>query len=406
MESLLIDKNKYLMSVIFDNFGSSLMTFAIPVYILGLSDSVLYLSLISSLTILPFLVLGMPFGALVDKLDIKKLLYLSDFIRFFLYLTSFFIVAYIDSIGIKLWTIIIVTILVSCINVISSISETTYLPYLLKHTDDFTSLNSSIYSIQYILGILSPIVGGMIYSKYSIGILLLISSLCYLLSSFSFYYIKVVENKSNLQFSFEIFKDIVADIVKGYVYVSSRKTVFLPLVITAVFNILTANFQNDSLIFLKNIVNLNTSQIGFVASVTTCGALSGAFLINFLSKKFEFHKLFIANILLQSILRIIYPQWTNVYVIVAITFVIDALQSILNIIIITNRQELVAQEYLGRANSLYKTVLIGVNSIGFITGGFITKNLGVRLSLLISGISLVILYCIASLLYRTISKKD
>ena len=85
MEGLLTDKKRYLMSVIFDNFGSSLMTFAIPVYILGLSNSVLYLSLISSLTILSFLVLGMPFGALVDKLNIKKILYLSDFIRFFLY---------------------------------------------------------------------------------------------------------------------------------------------------------------------------------------------------------------------------------------------------------------------------------------------------------------------------------
>lgn len=405
MESLLTDKKKYFMSVIFDNFGSSLMTFAIPVYILGLSNSVLYLSLISSLTLLPFLVLGMPFGALVDKLNIKKILYLSDFIRFFLYFALFFIVVYIDSLGIKLWTLIIVTILVSCINVISSISETTYLPYLFKHTDDFTSLNSSIYSIQYILGILSPIVGGMIYSKYSIGILLLISSLCYLLSSFSFYYIKAVENKSNPKFSSEIFKDIFADIVKGYVYVSCRKTVFLPLVITAIFNILTANFQNDSLIFLKNIINLDTSQIGFVVSVATSGALCGAFLINFLSKKFEFHQLFIANILLQSILRITYAQWSNIYIIVAITFVIDALQSILNIIIITNRQKLVEKEYLGRANSLYKTVLIGVNSLGFIIGGFITEKLGVRVSLLISGISLVVLYCIASLLYRNISKK-
>ena len=92
--------------------------------------------------------------------------------------------------------------------------------------------------------------------------------------------------------------------------------------------------------------------------------------------------------------------------IVAITFVIDALQSILNIIIITNRQELVEKEYLGRANSLYKTVLIGVNLIGFITGGFITEKLGVRVSLLISGISLVVLYYIASLLYRNISKKN
>ena len=92
--------------------------------------------------------------------------------------------------------------------------------------------------------------------------------------------------------------------------------------------------------------------------------------------------------------------------IVVITFVIDALQSILNIIIITNRQKLVEKEYLGRANSLYKTVLIGVNSLGFIIGGFITEKLGVRVSLLISGISLVVLYCIASLLYRNISKKD
>ena len=47
-----------------------------------------------------------------------------------------------------------------------------------------------------------------------------------------------------------------------------------------------------------------------------------------------------------------------------------------------------------------------MNSLGFIIGGFITEKLGVRVSLLISGISLVVLYCVASLLYRNISKKD
>lgn len=404
MDSLLTDQNKYLLSVVFDNFASSLMAFSIPLYVLGLTSSGLYLSLLSALTILPFLVLGLPFGALVDKLALRRLLYISDLLRCCLYLLLFLVIFYTNSVAIRLWILILVTVCVSCINVISSISETTYLSELFKGSADFTALNSKVYSIQYMLGIVAPIFGGLVYSEDSIGILLLMSSLCYLLSSCSFYFIRSVENPLNSQFSSEILKGLLVDVAEGYRYVSSKKTVFLPLVITAVFNILTANFQNDSLIFLKNIVNLDTEQLGFFVSIATGGALSGAFLIKFLKKRYSFSQLFIGNMLLQSILRMLYPQWNSLYWLAIFTFVIDALQSILNIGIITNRQELVEQKYLGRATSLYKTVLIGVNSLGFMIGGFVTENLGVRVALLISGIGLAVLSSTAFLLYRGVEK--
>lgn len=406
MKSLLTDKNKYFISVIFDNFGGSLITFAIPIYLLSLTNSVLYLSVVSSLSVLPFLILGLPFGALVDKLNIKKMLYLADFFRSSLYLISFFIVTFSDNVGIKLWTVIIVSILVSCINVISSISETTYIPYLFGRSEDFTSLNSSVYAIQYILGILSPIISGILYSNNSIGSLLLISCVCYLLSSAIFYGIKTEETRSDVTLSLDIVKGIIADIVQGYKYISSVKAVFFPLIITAIVNILTANFQNDSLVFLKNIIHLDTRQIGLLSAIAAGGALFGAFLINYISKKYEFYKIFSVNILLQSLLRMWYSQSNTIYLIVVLTFVIDALQSILNIIIITNRQKEVSKNYLGRANSLYKTVLIGVNSIGFIIGALITENFGVSRSLLISGISLGFLYFIVILLYRRLEKEN
>lgn len=55
----------YLLSVVSDNLGSSLMTFVLPLIVLDLTGSGIHLSIISSFETLPFLLLGLPFGAIV-----------------------------------------------------------------------------------------------------------------------------------------------------------------------------------------------------------------------------------------------------------------------------------------------------------------------------------------------------
>ena len=54
------------------------MTFVLPLIVLDLTGSGIHLSIISSFETLPFLLLGLPFGAIVDRCDVRKVLIRSD----------------------------------------------------------------------------------------------------------------------------------------------------------------------------------------------------------------------------------------------------------------------------------------------------------------------------------------
>lgn len=82
------------------------------------------------------------------------------------------------------------------------------------------------------------------------------------------------------------------------------------------------------------------------------------------------------------------------------------MESIINISIITNRQQQVEQKYLDRVTSIYKTVLIGVNSLGYLLGGLIAKKIGSRYSVGVSAIALLAVTALSAYLLAPIKKRN
>ena len=73
------------------------------------------------------------------------------------------------------------------------------------------------------------------------------------------------------------------------------------------------------------------------------------------------------------------------------------MQAFLNITIITVRQKDISEEYLGRVNSVFKTLSLGVRPIGYIIGGVFMSKLGVVYTLQLTGL-LCLLISIYSLI--------
>lgn len=387
-------KNRnYLISVLLDNIGSSLITFILPLLILDITSSTINLSIVSAISILPFLILGLPFGAMVDKFNIKKILYLSDFIRFLCYIVLSMVLIVNPNKFFIIIVIYVISIIVSCTNVMNSISELTFISYFVNE-EDLTVMNSQIYGIQYVIGMIIPVIGGFLYSCISVSSIFLCSSIFFLMSSLIIFTLDIETNfkKVEKQRNFsEIIRETVIDIEEGLIYVKKKREVFIPLVIVAVFNILVVNFQNDSLIIFKKILKFTSGEIGIIYSITSIGALLGTIIVSRLTAKYLFNKLLFFNIVIQFFLRLLFVFSSRYIMLAAIVFLIDICQSVLNIIIITNRQQKVSKAYLGRVNSIYKTVLIGINSLGYIYGGALTSTFGAKNGILISTMLIIIL---------------
>ena len=410
MKNILKSRNNrlYLLSVITDNFGSALMAFVLPLMVLDITKNGIHLSIISIIQTLPFLVLGLPAGALTDKFDVKKILIFSDLIRLISYLVFATAIALHLTIDCTIFIIYAVSLFVSVTNTLNTVSEITFVSFLVEKKD-FSELNSLVYGIQYVANFALPIVGGVLYQFVSHSILILICAVFYLISL-------LLEKMINLRSQNTSFtgladlkpalKTVKMDIKEGLNYTLSLHSVLYPLILAALVNIASANFDNDSLIILRTQIGLSSGNIGIVSAIAAISALIGTLVVNWLNKRVGFNLLFTLLIFTGALFRAVFALSKNVLVLVLAIAVIAIIESIINISIITNRQQQVEQKYLGRVTSIYKTVLIGVNSLGYLLGGLIAKKIGSRYGVGISAVALLAVTALSAYLLAPKKKRN
>ena len=406
MKTILRSRNNrlYLLSVITDNLGSALMAFVLPLMVLDITKNGLHLSIISVIQTLPVLVLGLPVGAVIDKLDVKRVLIVSDLVRLISYLVLTTALAMNLPVKFMILIIYIVSLVVSITNAFNTVSEVTFVSFLVEKKD-FAELNSLIYGIQYATNFVLPIVGGVLYKFVSHSLLIAICSFFYLTSLLleKEIQVKTVSNASN-EFSTlkSARKTVTADIKEGLRYTIKLPSVLYPLILTALVNIASANFDNDSLIVLRAQIGLSSESIGTISAIAAVSALIGTLIVNRLNERVGFNLLLPMLVFMAALFRVIFALNKNLLILtVAIAF-ISIIESIINISIITNRQEHVEQKYLGRVTSIYKTVLIGVNSLGYLFGGLVAKKVGSRSGIGVSAFELLIIAVISvSLMIKT-----
>ena len=410
MKNILKSRNNrlYLLSVITDNFGSALMAFVLPLMVLDITKNGIHLSIISIIQTLPFLVLGLPAGALTDKFDVKKILIFSDLIRLISYLVFATAIALHLTTECIIFVIYAVSLVVSVTNTLNTVSEITFVSFLVEKKD-FSELNSLVYGIQYAANFALPIVGGVLYQFVSHSILIFICAVFYLISL-------LLEKMINLRSQNTSFtgladlkpelKTVKMDIKEGLNYTLSLHSVLYPLILAALVNIASANFDNDSLIILRTQIGLSSGNIGIVSAIAAISALIGTLVVNWLNKRVGFNLLFTLLIFTGALFRAVFALSKNVLVLVLAIAVIAIIESIINISIITNRQQQVEQKYLGRVTSIYKTVLIGVNSLGYLLGGLIAKKIGSRYGVGVSAVALLAVTAISACLLAPKKKRN
>ena len=410
MQNILKSNNNklYLLSVITDNLGSSLMSFALPLMVLDITKNGIHLSIISIIETLPILVLGLPAGALTDKLDVKKILIFSDLIRLISYLILSVSFAFQLTVNCMILIIYAVSLVVSVTNTINTVSEITFVSFLVEKKD-FSELNSLVYGIQYAANFALPIIGGILYQYISHSLLIVIFAIFYLISLLLEKSISL-KTKSTAFTGFTALKSalktVKTDIKEGLQYTLNLRSVLYPLILAALVNIVSANFDNDSLIILRTQLKLSSQNIGIISAIAAVSALIGTFVVNWLNRHIKFNLLFVLLIFAGALFRALFALYQNVPTMVLAIAFVSIIESIINISIITNRQQQVEQKYLGRVTSIYKTVLIGVNSLGYLLGGLVAKKIGSRSGIGISAIELLLVTAISIFLLAPEIKHD
>lgn len=383
---------KYYFSVFISNIGNACMIFVLPIFILELIDSVAHLSIISALQLIPFLIFGLPFGAIVDKVNIKKLMQVCDFIRCINYILLFIIICLGKKEAIIVYVYISAIISGLCY-VFHTISESTLLPNLISD-EKLAVANSLIFGIQYATNCIVPIVSGILYNGKNVEKFILFDAITFLVSCVVLHYVNVEDSQIpvNRLFVKMNFSDIIQDIKEGIVLLLKDKKMFKMLVIIALSNLIIASYYTSLLDYMKNDLQFTSYQIGIVDGIYSLGALCGASVVNLLIKKMKYFNILIFYIGIDAVFWLFVPISKSITMLTGLMFIIEMTSAIINIMVITIRQKNIRKEYLGRINSVFKTVLIGATPIGLVIGGGIMEFLGTRNNMICIAILCLMLF--------------
>ncbi|HAR3618899.1 TPA: MFS transporter [Staphylococcus aureus] len=397
--SVLFNKNFtfYLIGIAFSNMGSAFTTFVFPLMILKLTGSAFQVGIVSALSFIPYVILGLPAGALIDRLNKKTIMKCADIIRFVSYL-SIPVLSFFNMLSI--FQIYVVAIISGIGLVFHSISEVSIIPSIVKE-EDLASANSYIYATQNVSEFLGPIIGGLLYTYMGYSILIFIDSMTFLLSFFSLILIKI-ETKSIFNQEKLSGKNFLSDVKVGFDYLLSNSTIRVMAVVVSLSNLIISPYYIYIVMFVKEDMNQSSQALGLVLGISSLGALIGSLSASFLLKLFNFGKLIVIILFLDTIFRLMLPFSTYIFILIPLLGLTYMTQSILNIAIITLRQKKCSENMLGRVNSVFKTMVFAFRPIGLFLGGILLENKGGFYALTISAVLFIplVLYILKNRFYQ------
>ncbi|MCD0952228.1 MFS transporter, partial [Staphylococcus aureus] len=241
----------------------------------------------------------------------------------------------------------------------------------------------------------------LLYTYMGYSILIFIDSMTFLLSFFSLILIKI-ETKSIFNQEKLSGKNFLSDVKVGFDYLLSNSTIRVMAVVVSLSNLIISPYYIYIVMFVKEDMNQSSQALGLVLGISSLGALIGSLSASFLLKLFNFGKLIVIILFLDTIFRLMLPFSTYIFILIPLLGLTYMTQSILNIAIITLRQKKCSENMLGRVNSVFKTMVFAFRPIGLFLGGILLENKGGFYALTISAVLFIplVLYILKNRFYQ------
>ena len=406
--------NLLLTASTFSNLADGIAGFAYPWLFSLLTRDPLLISIVSVLVNLPRLIFVLYAGVIADKFNRQKILIFTRLGQVFL--TSIFIVLIylnLDNIPKEVqfnepqfdfkYLIIsaayLLAFMFGLLEVTRDNAAQAFLPQIVSK-DNLPKANGRLFGIEIVTNnFLGTPVGGFL-----IG-LSLITPFIFdtLLMLVSVFFITGIKGK------FERPEDINKDqntsemIREGVEWLKNNTLLKRLAIYTGIANFFGSMQFPIMILFAQELIGLNAIQYSFLAYGAAIGGLVGSQVANKVNARLEESKTLLISVALFGI-GMFAPYVTTNPFIVAGSFGLSSFGSVLwNVQAVSIRQALIPDNLLGRVNSVYRLLALGLNPIGAIFGGAIVKILdssfsrefALRFPFLLSGIFMFILFLTA-----------
>lgn len=363
--------------------------------VLEVTKSAFWLGVVNAVQFLPMLFFSLYAGALIDRFPKKKVLIFTQ--------TSLAVLALILAADVYfgtvvLWHVIVLAGALGIINTLDMPSRQSFMVELVGKKDLMNAivLNSSIFNAARVIG---PSIGGIAIAKFGMAICFFLNAVSFIPVIIGIILIRLEETKESQPRSGD---GTFSEIMSGLKYVLNTKGILAVMILLAVVNVFTLNFNVIVPLYAKDVFNAGAGGFGFLMAANGIGALMASAVLAVQSKKDpKMQTLIISSIALSifeislSILRGHYSAYVLLVImgVSSITFMTTA-----NTIVQTQSPN----HLRGRIMSIYTLIFGGLTPIGSFLTGSLAHVFGAPLALGIEAASCLLLILILVFKYYKI----
>ncbi|WP_141550438.1 MFS transporter [Bacillus thuringiensis] len=375
--------------------GSTLLRFALSLYVLDITGRADIFAGLYAVTSIPFLLAPLG-GAIADRFNRRNVMVIFDFINAAIVL-SFIVLLLTESVSI---------LMIGTIMFLLAVVSAMYAPFVMASIPQLVpekkleQANGIVNGVQALSNIVAPVLGGILYGIIGLKMLVIISCLAFFLSAILEMFITIPFIK-RIQEG-HIVPIIVKDMKEGFLYVLKQPFILKAMLLAALLNlILTPLFVVGGPIILRVTMQSSDTMYGIGMGLIDFATILGALSIGFFAKKLQMKTLYnwmlIIALLVIPVALSVTPFTLNLgYYPPFILFILSSLliamiMTIVSIYVITVVQKKTPNENLGKVMAIITAVSQCMAPIGQVVYGFMFEGFSAKIYLPIFAISFIMI---------------
>ncbi|GII76061.1 MFS transporter [Sphaerisporangium rufum] len=357
-------------------FGSSLTAVAVPLTaVTTLHASAMVVALLTAAAWLPWLIIGLPAGAWIDRLPRRRVMLVCDAVSLVLF-ASVPVAAWLGLLSAG-W-LLVVALLAGTASVFFKTAYQAYLPTLVP-VARLAEGNAKLQGSESVSQIAGPGAAGLLAQAFGPVNALLADAATFLVSALCLLGIRTREEPLPPPPPDATLRRRIAE---GTRFVARDPYLRVLTVFGAASNLFLVGYQAILVVFLIREVGVGPGAVGGLVAATSVGGVAGALLAGPLARRFGSARTMIGSELLGAPFGLLIPMAgpTTAGLVLAVAggFMVVAGVVTGNIIKGGFRQAYVPRELMGRAVVSMQFVNLGTLPLGAVLGGTLAGALGLR----------------------------
>ena len=362
--------------------GDAVSFTALPLLVLALTGSGLMMGIVGALQMLPDLLFGMVAGALADRSDRRRMMFLADLGR--AALTALIPISVLLG-GPTMAVILIVAAPTSVLRSFFLAGYTASVPVLVGRSQlaRANSVFEAIYSFGFIIG---PVIAGILAATIGPGLTLAIDAASFALSSLVLAFMR-----RDLRTATERPPtSLVADIREGIDFIVRSPVLRSMILFWGLVSITTAPLVTALAVHVTRDLGYEETILGLVLTAYGIGTVIGALVAARVSRRPVGPSL-LGGTLLTGLLLFAASRTTQVPILLGVAVIAGIAQSVVLVTYLTARSNHAPDALLGRVGSTARTISLGLQPIGMLAGGVLIDLSSGSMTIAVMGIGLIVL---------------